>query len=119
MLAETLKLRLKQFAYRCTKVCQILPKDTLGQVISKQLIRSAFSTAANYRAACIAQSKKSFTAKLSISLEEMDESMFWLEVITDLELVDKKKLNLLNQEALELVKILSSARKTAQKKIED
>ncbi|MFM2048795.1 MAG: hypothetical protein RI955_1343 [Bacteroidota bacterium] len=115
MNAETLKLRLKQFAYRCTKVCQILPKDYLSEVISKQLIRSAFSTAANYRAACIAQSKKAFTAKLSIALEEIDESMFWLEVITDLELVDKKKLSLLNQEALELVKILSSARKTSQK----
>jgi four helix bundle protein len=115
MNAETLKLRLKQFAYRCSKVCQILPKSYTAEIISKQLIRSAFSSAANYRAACIAQSKKAFTAKLSIALEEMDESMFWLEVITDLELVEKKKLSLLNEEALELVKILSSARKTSQK----
>ena len=55
MTAEELKLRLKSFAYRCVNVCEFLPKKRIGKIIEDQLLRSSFSVAANYRAACRAQ----------------------------------------------------------------
>ena len=71
---EELKTRTKEFAHRCVKLSTALPKTPLGRHIQSQLIRCATSVAANYRAACVAQSKKSFIAKLSIVIEEADES---------------------------------------------
>lgn len=84
MNAEQLKQRLKSFAYRCVDVCESLPKKRIGKIIEDQLLRSSFSSAANYRAACRAQSSKQFLAKLNIAVEEIDESQFWLEVISEL-----------------------------------
>ena len=77
MNSEELKLRTKQFAHQCVKVAMALPKSTLGKYLSSQLIRCACSTAANYRAACIAQSKATFAAKISIAFEECDEVLFF------------------------------------------
>ncbi len=69
---KELKDRTKDFAHRCVKLALVLPKSNLGQHISRQLIRCSTSVAANYRAACLAQSKASFIAKMSIVLEEAD-----------------------------------------------
>jgi len=80
---EALKNRTKQFAHRCVKLAAVLPQTYLGRHIQGQLIRCSTSVAANYRATCIAQSKASFLSKLSIVLEEADESYFWLEFIID------------------------------------
>lgn len=74
-----LQKRLKKFAFRVTKVAEALPKNTLGRYFENQIIRAAFSAAANYRAACIAQSRAAFVAKLSIAFEESDECVFWLD----------------------------------------
>ncbi len=115
--ATTLQNRLKQFAYRTVNLSRSLTKELVSEIIIKQLLRSAFSVAANYRAACRAQSKKAFISKLSIALEEMDESYFWIEVIFDLELTKQEKLNDILKEADELTRILSVSRKTAQTKI--
>ncbi|MEP7171250.1 MAG: four helix bundle protein [Bacteroidota bacterium] len=115
MNSEELKLRTKKFAHRCVKVAMALPKNTLGNYLSSQLIRCACSTAANYRAACIAQSKATFAAKISIAFEECDESLFWLEFIEEEKLINKEKLGLLMTEASELSKILGASRKTSQK----
>lgn len=114
---QELKERLKHFSYRCIKVCESLPATLSSSVISKQLLRSALSAAANYRAATRAQSKKQFLAKLNIALEEADESMFWLEAIKDLQLIQPDKLSLLSDEALELVKILSATKNTTAKNL--
>ena len=73
---KDLKLRTKNFAHRCVKLTEFLPKTYLGNHIKGQLIRSSTSVAANYRATCIAQSKASFIAKISIVVEEVDESAF-------------------------------------------
>ena len=116
MNAADLQKRLKEFAYRVVPLCESLPVKKISKVIEGQLLRSAFSAAANYRAACKAQSHKSFTAKLSIAFEEIDESLFWLEAIEDLKLISKGKLILLLKEADELTRILASSRKTLQKK---
>lgn len=116
MKGEELKQRTKQFAHRCVKLGLALPKTYLGNHIKGQLIRSATSVASNYRAACLAQSKASFVAKLSIVIEEVDESYFWLEFIIDESLIKKELILPLLKEADELTAIFISSRKTARKK---
>lgn len=113
--SKELKQRTKQFALRCIKLAQALPNTPLGRHIGGQLIRSSTSVAANYRAACLAQSKAGFIAKLSIVVEEVDESLFWLEIIVEQELLSKPKVEPLMQEADELTAIFISTRKTARK----
>jgi four helix bundle protein len=115
MTSTELQKRFKDFAYRIIPLCDSLPAKKISGVIEDQIIRPAFSAAANYRVACKAQSSKSFTSKLSIALEEIDESLFWLEVISDLALLKQNKLTLILKEADELTRILASSRKTAQK----
>ncbi len=83
MQGDELKLRTKEFAHRCVKLAMALPKTPLGNHIRGQLIRCSTSVASNYRAACHAQSKASFISKISIVIEEADESYFWLEFIID------------------------------------
>jgi len=87
----------------------------LGHHIRGQLIRCSTSVASNYRAACIAQSKASFISKLSIVLEETDESYFWLEFIIDENLLKKELVEPLLKEAEELTAIFVSSRKTARR----
>ena len=113
--SKELKQRTKQFALRCIKLAQALSDTPLGRHIRGQLIRSSTSVAANYRAACLAQSKVGFVAKLSIVVEEVDESLFWLEIIVEQELLPKSKVEPLMQEADELTAIFIGARKTARK----
>jgi len=110
---EQLKVRTKQFAHRCIKLTEHLPSTYLGNHIKGQLIRSSTSVAANYRATCIAQSKASFIAKISIVIEEVDESAFWLEFVIDENLLSKEKTKLLCKEAQELTAIFIASRKTA------
>lgn len=86
-----LKNRTKEFAHRCIKLSLSLPKSTLEQHINKQLIRCSTSVAANYRAVCVAHSKASFASKMSIVVEEVDESAFWLEMIIDEKLIKFNK----------------------------
>jgi len=85
----------------------------LGNHIRGQLIRCGTSVASNYRASCLAQSKASFISKLSIVLEEADESHFWLDFIIDEDLLKRKLVNPLLKEAEELTAIFVSSRKTA------
>ncbi|HTC00612.1 MAG TPA: four helix bundle protein [Ferruginibacter sp.] len=114
---KELESRLRAFAYRIVNVCDALPKKKISKVIEDQLLRSSFSAAANYRAACKGISKKSFVAKLSIAFEEADESLFWAEVIKELKLLPEEKLSSIIKEASELASILASARKTSQKSL--
>jgi len=109
---EELKRRTKAFAHRCVKLCLALPQTSLDSHIRKQLIKCSTSVASNYRAACIAQSKASFVSKLSIVIEEADESSFWLEFVIDEKLLRKKRVAPLLNEAKELTAIFVSSRKT-------
>ncbi|MGY5847466.1 four helix bundle protein [Salegentibacter sp. HM20] len=68
--------RSNNFAHRCVKWAVCLPKNKLGSHIEGQLIRCSTSVAANYRAACLGQSKKAFISKLAIVIEEADECVF-------------------------------------------
>jgi four helix bundle protein len=110
---NTLKKRTKEFAHRCVKLCMALPETYLGRHIKGQLIRCSTSVASNYRAACVAQSKASFVSKLSIVLEEVDESNFWLDFIIDEKLLDEERVLTLLNEAEQLTAIFISSRKTA------
>ncbi len=110
---KELKKRTKQFALRCIKLSNALPDTSLGRHVKGQIVRSSTSVAANYRAACLAQSKPGFVAKLSIVVEEVDETLFWLEIIIEEKLLPKRKVESLMQEANELTAIFISARKTA------
>ncbi|THU32454.1 four helix bundle protein [Niastella caeni] len=67
---------LKKFAYRVVKVTESIPDSILSKVIKGQILRSAFSGAANYRSACTGYTKKMFNSKLAIALEEVDEPVF-------------------------------------------
>lgn len=108
-----LKDRTKKFAHLCVKKALAIDNSTLGRHLAKQLIRCSTSVAANYRSACIAISKASFIAKLSIVLEEIDESIFWLEFIRDEKLVRNDSIVSLIKEAGELKAIFYTSRKTA------
>jgi four helix bundle protein len=116
METEKLKERTKLFAHRCVKLSIALPDTQLGRHVRGQLIRCSTSVASNYRAACIAQSRASFVAKLSIVLEETDECAFWLEFIIDENLLKKNLVEPLLKEANELTAIFFSSRKTAKTK---
>lgn len=116
MTSAELQQRLKALAYRMVPLCDSLPKKNISLIIKDQLLRSAFSAAANYRSACKGQSLRSFKAKLSIAFEEIDEVLFWLEVINDLKLIDTEKLALVIKEADELTRILAATRIKLEKK---
>ena len=113
MQGDDLKRRTKEFAHRCVKLAMALPNTPLGNHIRGQLIRCSTSVAANYRAACLAQSKASFISKLSIVIEEADESYFWLEFIIDENLLKIQLVEPLLGEAKELTSIFVASRKTA------
>ena len=117
MTEQELKDRTKCFAHRCVKLALSLPETPLGRHIKSQLIRCSTSVAANYRATCVAQSKASFISKISIVIEECDESEFWLEFIIDSELMPKERVLKLMQEANELSKIFVSSQKTVSDKL--
>jgi len=114
--SEELRKRTKDFAHRCVKLAISLPRTTLGRHIESQLIRCSTSVASNYRASIHAQSKAAFIAKISIVIEESDESEFWLEFIIDEKLMKKEKVLPLFKEAHELSSIFITTRRTAQRR---
>ena len=104
--------RTKAFALRILKLVDHLPRTTSGRAIGNQLVRSGTSVGAIYRAACRARSRAEFAAKLGTVLEEADESLYWLELISEGKLIAESKLSLLLKEAAELTAILAAGRKS-------
>jgi four helix bundle protein len=109
---EDLKQRTKRFALRVIRLAQVLPKTRVGDVISRQLLRAGTSVGANYRAACRAQSPADFVAKMHIVQEEADESLYWMELLTEADLVPRARLENLAKEAEELVAIVVASIRT-------
>ena len=118
MRAEDLKDRTKSFALRVVKLATSLPRNRVGEVLARQMIRSATSVAANYRAACLARSRPEFVSKIGIVQEEADETMFWIELTADAGLIKPKLLESLLRENKELLAIIIASRKTAKGKQE-
>jgi four helix bundle protein len=110
--SDQLKLRTKKFAVEIIRFFQNLPKADEAKILGKQLIRSATSLAANYRAACRSRSRKEFYAKLCIVVEECDEALFWLELLSQTGIVKDSDIEILKKEAEELLFIFSSSKKT-------
>ena len=108
---EIMKNKTKNLAVQTICFCNSLKSDRASRVISYQLIKSATSTGANYRAACKVRSKKEFFSKMCIVVEEVDETKYWLEIISEAKLSNKLEfLNRLYKDANEISKIVSSAR---------
>jgi four helix bundle protein len=110
---KILQSRTKGFHIDVIKLCMQLPRNAAGFEIAKQLIRSAGSVGANYRATVRAKSKADFIYKIEIVLEEADESLYWLEIVKEAELLKSVELDRLIIEANELTAIFAATDKTA------
>lgn len=110
---DNLKQRTKQFALRVIRMSEAIPRSIPGDVLSRQIVRSATSVAANYRSACRGKSRADFIAKMGIVEEEADESALWLELITEAGLLPDVKTAALHTEAGELTAIAVASIHTA------
>ena len=110
---EDLKKRTKKFALLVIKLTQSLPYNRESDVLAKQLVRSATSVAANYRAACRSRSQAEFISKINICEEEADESLFWLEMFVESGIISNENLEHLLKEADELTAIFVASGRTA------
>ena len=109
---QEFKQRTKKIALRIIRLVEALPNKMTAQVIGKQLLRSATSVGANYRAACRAKSNADIIAKLGIVEEEGDECLYWMELLVEAEIVPEDKLRSLMQEMNEIVAIIVASIKT-------
>ncbi len=110
-----LQNRTKKFHVDIIKLCEHFPRNAAGYEIAKQLIRSAGSVGANYRAACRGKSKADFIYKIEVVLEEADESLYWLEVLKEAGLLNPGIVAGSIKEADELVSIFNAADITAKR----
>jgi four helix bundle protein len=113
MTREDMKNRTKGYANRIVKLCSALPGNWIAQTLGKQLLRCGTSVGANYRAVCRAKSTSDFINKLRIVEEECDESMFWMELLVENNLVTAARLRDLMKEADEILAIVVTSAKTA------
>lgn len=111
-----LKSRTKAFALRIIKLYTSLPKSGEAQVIGKQVLRSGTSIGAQYREACRSRSNSEFISKMQSSLQELDETAYWLELLVDGGIVKAEKLAELRRETDELIAIFVTSVRTARTK---
>ncbi|NLF38691.1 four helix bundle protein [bacterium] len=113
MRKDELLTRTKWFGLRIIRLVDALPDTSAGRAIGGQLVRCGTAVGANYRAACRARSRAEFVAKIGIVEEEADESAYWLEMIIEASLLEKRKVSDLLKEAEELTRIMAASRITA------
>jgi four helix bundle protein len=113
MSAEDFRKRTFRFGIRIVRLVQALAKNDAGRVIGNQLIRSGTAVGANYRAATRARSRAEFIAKMGIVEEECDESLYWIDMLAELELVTANRLTELRREAGEILSIVVASIRTA------
>lgn len=114
---EILKRRTKAFAIRIVKLFKALPPTDDGRIIGKQLLRSGTSVAANYRAVCRSRSKAEFVAKVGVVVEEADETVFWLELLSEVGILKAARIEGLLKEANELLAIFAASQRTARSRL--
>ncbi len=117
MTAEKLKHRTRQLGISIIRLLDQVPNNVAGKAIANQLVRSATSIGANYRAVCRAKSDADFLYKLKIVEEEADETIYWLEVMEETSLVTDEKLVGLKREANEILSIIVASIKSMKSKI--
>lgn len=110
---EWFKNRTKIFSVEVIMLYDKMKKTDASRIVGKQLIRSSTSVGANYRAACISRSNREFFAKMSIVVEEADETIYWLEILKDTKMIPEHLIDKFIAEAIEISKIVSKARKNA------
>jgi four helix bundle protein len=113
--ADNIEHRLKTFMLRCVQVFRSLSQSFENQHFGKQLVRCSSSSAANYRAVRRARNQNEFFAKLSIVIEELDESLFWIDTLVFTGILPENRLNELLDEGTQLVKILAKSRNSTGK----
>jgi four helix bundle protein len=116
MTQQEMKARTKRFALRIIRLVSSLPNTSVATTIGKQLLRSGTSVGANYRSACRAKSTADFISKLSIVEEEADESVYWMELLTESGIVNATRLADLFDEANQILAIVVAAIKTSKQK---
>ncbi|HYE18422.1 MAG TPA: four helix bundle protein [Tepidisphaeraceae bacterium] len=119
MNADELKRRTFDFAVRVIRLCRALPSAVEGRAVAGQLVRSATSVGANYRAACKARSRAEFIARMGVVEEEADESAYWLELIVASAQLRPGQVRELLREAVEFSKIFGTSRTTASRNRKD
>ncbi|MGH7962456.1 MAG: four helix bundle protein [Candidatus Binatia bacterium] len=110
-----LRERTKAFALRVIRMFAALPKSTEAQVLGRQVLRSGTSVGANYREAWRARSKAEFIAKLGDCLKELDETAYWLELLTESHILPPEKLSGLRDECNQLIAIFTTSVKKSKK----
>lgn len=112
-----LRERTKKFALRIIQMYGKLPRSTVAQVIGKQVLRSGTSVGANFREGYRARSKAEYVAKLGICLQELEETIYWLELLEEAGIFSHAKLSEMHDEANQLIAILVTIiKKTKEKK---
>jgi len=111
--AMQMQTRTKKFAVQIIQFFARLPKTDEARVLGRQLLRSSTSVAANYRAACRSKSGADFISKLGTVVEEIDESLFWLELLEEAAICSSGSIAPFKSEACELVRILQTSLSTA------
>src|SRR5438046_5751086 len=113
MNSEELKARIKASAVMMMKLTDALARSVKGKVIANQILRSATAVASGYRAACRARSKADWIDKIGRVLEEADESLLWLELTEEDELLPPRRIAALKHEASELTAIFAAIHKSS------
>ena len=113
---EVFRERTRKLALAVIKLFEILKKSEESRIIGKQVLRSATSVAANYRAACRARSSAEYYSKLCIVIEECDETLFWFELIESAGFIKSEQLKELIAETYKLLAVFSKTRKTLKSK---
>lgn len=108
---QDLRQRTRQFALRIIKLYTALPKTAEAQVLGKQILRSGTSVGAHYREACRAKSNPDFISKIEGGLQELDETLYWLELLAEANIITSKRLEPLQRETNELIAMFVSMAK--------
>jgi four helix bundle protein len=114
---DELSWRTKKFGVDIVKLVESLPASQAGRLIGEHLLRSGLYVGVNYRAACRAYSETDLVSRLDFAIEYVDESLHWMEMLEETNIVSKNKLDLLMQEANELMATLTASTKTARENL--
>jgi four helix bundle protein len=109
---DEVQTRAKSLALRVLNLTEALPNTTAGRELGRQVLRSATSVSANYRAARRARSRKEFISKVGVVAEEADETTHWLELIMEAELLPRQRVHELHREAEKLMRLFAKTRRS-------
>jgi four helix bundle protein len=112
---KDLRMRTKQFALRIIRLYSLLPKTTVAQILGRQLLKSGTSVGAQYREAARSRSRAEFVSKIESSSQELEETFYWLELLSESGTISVEDSSSLLKEANELMAILVSSVRTAKR----